>query len=96
MATQSKLPNVGKVKAVWHTFIIHRLLHALTFQSLILKEKIIIRTQDGHTFILPYDNSSFSGKCINVTSAELQFGCHTVLLVLIKNGHPRREQQEIL
>lgn len=45
MATQSKLPNVEKVKAVQHTFIIHRLLKALTLQSLILKEKIILRTQ---------------------------------------------------
>lgn len=58
----------------------HRLLNALTFQSLILKEKILIRTQDCHTLIFSHDNCcSFSGKCINVTSAgtELQFGCHT-------------------
>lgn len=77
------------------TFIIHRLLNALTFQSLILKEKIIIRTPNGHTSILSHDNScSFSGKCRKVTSAdtELQFGCHTVLLVLITNGYPGGEQ----
>lgn len=94
MAIQSKLPNVEKVKAVQHTFIIHRLLNTLIFQSLILKEKIVI-TQNVHTLILSYDNScSFSGKCTNVTSAdtELQFGCHTVLLVSITNGYPGGEQ----
>ena len=73
----------------------HRFLNALTFQSLILKEKIIIRVLNGHTLILSHDNScSFSGKCTNVTSAdtEFQFWCHTVLLVLITNRYPREKQ----
>lgn len=73
----------------------HRFLNALTFQSLILKEKIIIRVLNGHTLILSHDNScSFSGKCTNITSAdtEFQFWCHTVLLVLTTNGYPREKQ----
>lgn len=75
----------------------HRFLNALTFQSLILKEKIIIRVLNGHTLILSHDNScSFSGKCTNVTSAdtEFQLRCHTVLLVLITNGYPREKQEQ--